>query len=185
MDELLLIEPAQIAMPRAYWLGFEERVLSSQLLLVQPSIQEFDRVMNQIENGPNNAYDMDILTTLYQDSAMVLPHRPYDLLTGEFRGEDHQKYLQDHQQEWDPDAVLKEAKYMHFSDWPLPKVCRNESPSNTFLHSLLFSLGWPDLTKSTRANRLAAQRPPATRQTTVVINRYGLEHTRSFGGGEK
>ena len=130
MDELLFIKPARIAMPRAYWLGFEDRVLSSQLLLVQPSNQEFDRVMKATENAGDNVYDMDILTTLYKDSAMVLPHRPYDLLTGEFRGNEHQKYLQDPQQGWNPDAVLKEAKYMHFSDWPLPKVCMHNTLSN-------------------------------------------------------
>ena len=90
MDELLFIEPARIAMPRAYWLGFEDRVLSSQLLLLQPSNHEFDRVMNATDNAGDNDYDMDILTTLYRDSAMVIPHRPYDLLTGEFRGNEHQ-----------------------------------------------------------------------------------------------
>ncbi|CAF9917937.1 MAG: N-acetylglucosaminyltransferase [Alectoria fallacina] len=121
MDELFLIEPAWIAMPRAYWLGFEGRVLSSQLLLLQPSGYEFDRVMKATTNAGDNDYDMDILNKLYQDSAMILPHKNYDLLTGEFRGDDHQKYLQDNQQGWDPDLVLKEAKYMHFSDWPLPK----------------------------------------------------------------
>lgn len=115
--------PAFVAMPRAYWLGFEARVLSSQLLLLEPTEYEFDRVMNVTEASGSNDYDMDILTTMYQDSAMVLPHRPYDLLTGEFRGTgDHQKYLGNSQQTWDPDAILKEAKYLHFSDWPLPKV---------------------------------------------------------------
>ena len=77
-------------MPRAYWLGFEDHVLSSQLLLLQPSNHEFDRVMNATDNAGDNDYDMDILTTLYRDSAMVIPHRPYDLLTGEFRGNEHQ-----------------------------------------------------------------------------------------------
>ena len=123
MDGVFHLEPACIAMPRAYWLGFEGRVLSSQVILLQPSSYEFDRVLNATENAGNNDYDMDILNTLYRDSAMILPHRRYDLLTGEFRGDDHQKYLQDPQQQWDPDAILKEAKYMHFSDWPLPKVC--------------------------------------------------------------
>ena len=122
LDELFLLEPVRIAMPRAYWLGFEGRVLSSQLLLLQPSEYEFSRVMNATENASGDEYDMDILNALYQNSAMVLPHRRYDLLTGEFRGKDHQNYLQDPQQRWDPDAIFQEAKYLHFSDWPLPKV---------------------------------------------------------------
>ena len=141
MDELLLIKPARIAMPRAYWLGFEDRVLSSQLLLAQPSSEEFDRVMKATENAGDNEYDMDILTTMYKDSAMILPHRLYDLLTGEFRGDEHQRYLQDPQQEWDPDAVLKEAKYLHFSDWPLPKVCEHNILSNCISTHCFLSLG--------------------------------------------
>ena len=137
MDELFLLEPAWVAMPRAYWLGFEGRVLSSQLLLLQPSEYEFDRVMNATQNAGGSDYDMDILNTLYQDSAMILPHRRYDLLTGEFRADDHQKYLQDSQQQWDPDAVLKETKYIHFSDWPLPKVCKGSSFSNIWLLTVI------------------------------------------------
>ena len=127
MDELFLLEPAWVAMPRAYWLGFEGRVLSSQLLLLQPSEYEFDRVMKATATGGDNDYDMDILNLLHQDSAMILPHRRYDLLTGEFRRKDHRNYLRDNQQQWDPDAVWKEAKYIHFSDWPLPKVCTNST----------------------------------------------------------
>lgn len=127
MDELFLLEPAWVAMPRAYWLGFEGRVLSSQLLLLQPSEYEFDRVMKATANAGDNDYDMDILNLLHQDSAMILPHRRYDLLTGEFRRKDHRNYLRDNQQQWDPDAVWKEAKYIHFSDWPLPKVCTNST----------------------------------------------------------
>ena len=81
MDELLFMESARIAMRRAHWLGFQDRVLGYQLLLLQPSNYEFDRVMEATENVGENDYDMDILTTLYQESATVLPHRPYDLLT--------------------------------------------------------------------------------------------------------
>lgn len=36
MDKLSLMELAWVAMPRAYWFGFDGRVLSSQLLLLQP-----------------------------------------------------------------------------------------------------------------------------------------------------
>ncbi len=47
-------------MPRAYWLGFEDRTLSSQLVLLQSSIYEFDRIMNATSNAGNDDYDMDI-----------------------------------------------------------------------------------------------------------------------------
>ncbi|KAI1136832.1 glycosyltransferase family 8 protein [Hypoxylon sp. FL0543] len=121
MDELFLIPPCPVAMPRAYWLFPKEKILSSQLMLVQPSEVEFQRIMEKMESAGRNDYDMEIVNQLYADTAMVLPHRPYDLITGEFRGDDHQNYLGTDREEWDPVAIFNEAKFLHFSDWPVPK----------------------------------------------------------------
>ncbi|KAI1744409.1 glycosyltransferase family 8 protein [Xylaria scruposa] len=121
MDELFLMPPCPVAMPRAYWLFPKDKILSSQLMLVQPSEVEFDRIMNQVESSGRNDYDMEIVNQLYADSAMILPHRPYDLLTGEFRGDDHKNYLGTDREEFDPATIFNEAKYLHFSDWPVPK----------------------------------------------------------------
>lgn len=121
MDELFLMPPCPVAMPRAYWLFPENKILSSQLMLVQPSEVEFDRVMKTMETAERNDYDMEIVNDLYIDQAMILPHRPYDLLTGEFRGKDHKNYLGTDREEWDPVAIFNEAKFLHFSDWPVPK----------------------------------------------------------------
>ncbi|KAI1746804.1 glucose N-acetyltransferase [Xylaria castorea] len=121
MDELFLMPPCPVAMPRAYWLFPKEKTLSSQLMLVQPSEVEFDRIMSQVESSGRNDYDMEIVNQLYADSAMILPHRPYDLLTGEFRGDNHRNYLGTDREEFDPIAIYNEAKYLHFSDWPVPK----------------------------------------------------------------
>ncbi len=125
MDELFLLPPAPVAMPRAYWLGFDDRVLSSQIMLLQPSEFEFRRVVKHIETAASNDYDMEIVNTLYRDSALLLPHRPYNLLTGEFRNIEpntHDKYLGNDEEQWDPQAAYEEAKFLHFSDWPYPKV---------------------------------------------------------------
>ena len=133
MDDLFLMPQAAVAMPRAYWLGFDERTLSSQIMLVEPSEHEFERVVKTTEAGGTGDYDMEVVNKLYKDKALILPHRPYDLLTGEFAAKpdaDHQNYLGDETEQWDPDAVLDEAKYLHFSDWPMPKVgnlCLHES----------------------------------------------------------
>ncbi|KAI1130501.1 glucose N-acetyltransferase [Nemania abortiva] len=121
MDELFLMPPCPVAMPRAYWLFPDNKILSSQLMLVQPSEVEFDRIMKQVESSSRNDYDMEIVNQLYIDSAMILPHRPYDLLTGEFRGDKHQNYLGTDREEFDPVTIYNEAKYLHFSDWPVPK----------------------------------------------------------------
>lgn len=125
MDELFLLPPAPMAMPRAYWLGFDKRVLSSQIMLLQPSEFEFKRAFQGIEKAKANDYDMEIVNDLYKDSALILPHRPYDLLTGEFRNTEsntHDRYLGNDKEQWDPSAAFKEAKFLHFSDWPFPKV---------------------------------------------------------------
>lgn len=125
MDELFLLPPAPMAMPRAYWLGFDERVLSSQVMLLQPSEVEFKRVMRGMEKAESNDYDMEIVNDLYKDSALILPHRPYNLLTGEFRNTNlstHGRYLGNEDEKWDPSAAFQEAKFLHFSDWPFPKA---------------------------------------------------------------
>ncbi|KAI3331781.1 glycosyltransferase family 8 protein [Xylariaceae sp. AK1471] len=129
MDELFLMPPCPVAMPRAYWLFPKNKILSSQLMLVQPSEVEFDRVMKQMEKSSYNDYDMEIVNQLYIDTAMILPHRPYDLLTGEFRGDNHQNYLGTDREEFDPVLIYNEAKYLHFSDWPVPKPWISASES--------------------------------------------------------
>lgn len=53
---------------------------------------------------------------------MIIPHRPYNILTGEWRSKgQHLTYLGNEYEEWDPQRVLDEAKFLHFSDWPVPK----------------------------------------------------------------
>lgn len=121
MDELFLLPPVPVAMPRAYWLYPDKEILSSQVILIEPTEKEFARVMEKVSAAGANDYDMEIVNELYRDSALVLPHRPYDMLTAEFRGSDHSKYLGSDREPWDPVMVYNEAKLAHFSDWPVPK----------------------------------------------------------------
>ena len=124
MDELFLTPPCPVAMPRAYWLldgDPPQRVLSSQLMLVQPSSAEFERIQRYIDSAGKDDYDMEIMNQLYLDSAMILPHRKYDMLTAEFRSDNHSTYLGSEKESWDPVMAYDEAKFMHFSDWPVPK----------------------------------------------------------------
>ena len=137
LDELFLLPKAQVAMPRAYWANppratqDEARAwpLTSLLLLLEPNRAELQHMLETIRhwqqqpNYTSRKYDMDILNHRFGSSAMVLPHRPYALLTAEFRQHDHSPYLgkPPGMASWDADAVLKEAKLVHFSDWPLPK----------------------------------------------------------------
>lgn len=117
MDELFFIPPAPIALPRAYWL--DKPYLSSQVMLIEPSALAFERVKKEIQTAEYGIYDMDIVNDLYWDDCVVIPHRKYNLLTGEFRNKDHTKYLG--KEKWDPVVVIQEAKFIHFSDYPVAK----------------------------------------------------------------
>lgn len=92
------------------------------MMLIQPSEFEFARIMNATDHAKAVENDMEIVNYLYKDSALVIPHRPYAVLTGEWRTKEHTEYLGNPFERWDPDKALKEAKYLHFSDWPIPKV---------------------------------------------------------------
>lgn len=126
MDELFLLPSSPVAMPRAYWL--DQPFLSSQLVLVEPSDVEWHRVQ-EFMNTPDSGFDMDILNTMYKDSCIIIPHKNYNLLSGEFRGDKHEKYLGSDKETWDGAKVLDEAKFVHFSDWPVPKPWLKASDS--------------------------------------------------------
>ncbi|KAJ5660734.1 Glucose N-acetyltransferase 1 [Penicillium longicatenatum] len=129
LDELFFLPKTPIAMPRAYWLLPETNTLSSLMAVIEPSFRDYTDLREVIQpalfgqidiNQTDSRYDMEVLNSRYGDSAMVLPHRQYGLLSGEFRTKNHRRYLGTHE-EWNPDKVLAEAKFVHFSDWPLPK----------------------------------------------------------------
>ncbi|KAK5703860.1 hypothetical protein LTR97_002873 [Elasticomyces elasticus] len=121
MDELFFLPSAPVAMPRAYWLEEHTRVLSSQVVLIEPSAKEFDRIIDSLQHRTSQQFDMEIVNDLYGDSCFIIPHRRYDLLTGELKAEDHSKYLGSSDETWDVHAIMNETKFVHFSDWPYPK----------------------------------------------------------------
>ncbi|CAD0095329.1 unnamed protein product [Aureobasidium mustum] len=107
-----------VAMPRAYWL---DNTLSSQLIVIQPSEQEFGRIEDAFSHRNTSDFDMEILNDLYGKECLILPHRYYDLITGEFRNNFHHRYLDSGTEHWNARRALRDAKYLHFSDWPYPK----------------------------------------------------------------
>ncbi|KAL8945935.1 MAG: hypothetical protein Q9222_007601 [Ikaeria aurantiellina] len=132
MDELFFLPPAPVILPRAYWLDPEYDVtISSAIMVIQPSASEYERITDAIAHAGPTDYDMEVLDTIYKHSAPVLPHRPYLLLSQVFRWENHSSYLgaAAGEEAWDPEAVMKEAKYLHFSEWPLPKPWVRPDPN--------------------------------------------------------
>lgn len=121
MDELFFLPSTPVAMPKAYW--FDHFFLSSQLIVAEPSEKTWLRLQNAIDNQEGHDYDMDILNKLFGTTALVIPHRKYNLLSSEFRNkpDKHEVYLGSSTETWNPREALAEAKYVHFSDWPMPK----------------------------------------------------------------
>jgi hypothetical protein len=131
MDELFLLPQAPVGMPRAYWL--DQPFLSSQLVLIEPSKFEFQRIEEAFNSRSNSDFDMEIVNDLYGTSCFIIPHRKYDLLTGEFKAQpdEHFKYLGSREEKWDPEVIFEEAKFLHFSDWPYPKPWIGASQAST------------------------------------------------------
>ncbi|KAK1524360.1 glucose N-acetyltransferase [Colletotrichum costaricense] len=129
IDELFLSPPATVAVPRAYWLYPEKKIVASHIMLVQPSVAEFARIVEKVDHAGKEEYDMEIINDLYKDSAMILPHRPYALLTRSFGGDHQDYYLANSNEVWDAVTVYNEAKYLHFSDWPMHKPWLKSSDS--------------------------------------------------------
>ncbi|KAL8727698.1 MAG: hypothetical protein Q9166_005871 [cf. Caloplaca sp. 2 TL-2023] len=149
MDELFLLPAAPVVLPRAYWLDGEFDVaITSAIMLIQPSTSEYNLIADAIAHAGRGEFDMEILNTLYKDSAPTLPHRPYALLSQVLRWGNHSSYLGDRDEAWHVDAILKEAKYLHFSEWPLPKPWIRPDPNLVKEH-------WPSCVEEDPTNQMS------------------------------
>ena len=92
MDELFLLPNAPIAMPRVYWFGRadDNLPLSSALMLIQPNPAETKHMWERLqewrllpERSESQYFVEELLNERFAASAMVLPHRPYLLQSGE------------------------------------------------------------------------------------------------------
>lgn len=142
IDELFFLplsKGSPVAMPRAYWILNQAASrsggsrLTSLVIVLEPSKDEAQQLWNAATGLDDNSYaslphnalfDMELLNTRYVNNAITIPHRPFALVTGEFRrkgSHNHTHYLGNSHEEWDAQSAIKEAKLVHFSDWPLPK----------------------------------------------------------------
>jgi hypothetical protein len=70
---------------------------------------------------------MDILNLTYKNPCIIIPHRRYNLVSGEFRADKHERYLGSTEEKWNGKKVFDEAKFVHFSHWPVPKPWNHAS----------------------------------------------------------
>ena len=123
VDELFLLPETPVVMMRDYTLLPSEKILSSRLIILQPSPEESERLTTAVRADvlQEKDDDIDILNRFYGDSAMVLPHQVYGVRASEFRSEDHRYYIGNTYESWDPEQALREASLVHFEDDPFPK----------------------------------------------------------------
>ena len=91
------------------------------MVIVEPSDFEFHRVLDSFSRRQDDDFDMEIVNELYGKDCMIIPHRRYNLITGEFHEKEHHRYPGSKEEIWDPQKVLEEAEFVHFFDWPLRK----------------------------------------------------------------
>ncbi|KAK0101441.1 N-acetylglucosaminyltransferase [Cadophora gregata] len=120
LDSVFLLPKAKLAMPWVYWGEPTGWAFSNQMMLITPSANEFARIQAEIEKADPDQYDLTIVEKLYKSKTLKIPQRPYHLMTGEFRRQDHSKY-RGSSKKWDPEAELHNSKMIHFSDWPIPR----------------------------------------------------------------
>ena len=135
LDELFFLPPTPMAMPRENWIdrSRDDWALSSQLMVLQPDASETKAMWETLQswrldpNMPSSQhYDNELINNRFASSALVLPHRPYLLQTNEIRMHEHEAYMGQSAGPstaigWDPLREIKQAKLIHFDDWPLPK----------------------------------------------------------------
>ena len=123
MDGLFLAPKAPVGLVRAYWKLPKVKELASSFILLEPSDAEYQQlaVSARSESGSQDDAAVRVLNRFYVDSAMVLPHREFGLLSEEFRTEDHIAFQGNSLEAWNPERVTREASLIRFSDDPLPK----------------------------------------------------------------
>lgn len=125
LDHLFLSPPAIVAAPRAFWnkpVHGDRIVLTSLLMLIQPSHEQAERVVKAIETRGGNDYDMEIVNDLFKDDCLVLPHRGLTFLTGDLRHQSHPQYMGSWTDPWNATVEMNNTALVHFSDYPYPKV---------------------------------------------------------------
>lgn len=144
-----------------------EKFFATHIMVVKPKKQIYNNILQYVNNPwyyrfihPNkcsksNDYDMEIINKFIDDDLHkgnlnfgIIDHKTYGVLTGEFREDDHSRFMADPQflpfidpridtQAWDPLKVIYNTKLIHFSDEPIPKPWLQE---NNFDHYNTFKI---------------------------------------------
>lgn len=127
LDHLFLHErtnkSSPISAPVAYWQPLRNNnqpMLTSALMVIDPSYEEFEKVLAAAQTRHIQDYDMDLINDQYEGVIEALPHKGLFMLSAEFRSKDHSQYQG--VDPWNGIEATRNVSYIHFSDWPFPKV---------------------------------------------------------------
>ena len=127
LDYLFLEERANksspISAPTAYWQpprANNSPMLTSALMVIDPSTQEFEKLLAAAQTRHIQDYDMDVINDEYEGIIEPLAHKDLFMLSAEFRSTNHTTYMGS--EPWNGIEQVRKAAYIHFSDWPFPKV---------------------------------------------------------------
>lgn len=133
---------ASISMPVGYWEPLRDNgqsLYSSALMVIEPSTKDFDDLLNAIGSRSKNDYDMDIINNIFTGRIDTLPHRGLFMISSEFRNQNSTKYLGSSEIKWNGIKEMRTVAYIHFSEWPFPKV-RTVFHTNVFFFFLMIQL---------------------------------------------
>lgn len=60
-------------------------------MLIEPSKGRYKKIIDEALRSRD--FNIEVINHIFEDSAIMLPHRRLALLTGEFHAKDHTKYL--------------------------------------------------------------------------------------------
>lgn len=104
-----------------------------------------DQKPSSKKNDNDGEYEEETETEKWKNSYAVRDHRGLFMLSGELSQQEHTKFLTNYianttaldtgsqlqiKDLWNPNFAFATTAYIHFSDWPFPKVCSSLSFSN-------------------------------------------------------
>lgn len=184
---------------------------ASHVMVIRPSAKIYERLLKYVNNPwywsllyrnlilATDDYDMEIINKFIDDDLHngilkfgIIDHRIYGVLTGEFRQDDHPKFIADPQYlplighlktgNWDPLQVSTKLKLVHFSDEPIPKPWLME---NNYQHYNTFKIYCGRNINYTKFNREFPINKPRLTDDCVSVElwawfRSKFRETRNF-----
>ncbi|KAM0521804.1 hypothetical protein ACHAPE_002365 [Trichoderma viride] len=92
-----------------------KEMLASHFFVIQPDKYEFSRIQKAIKLAADDEYNMELLNKLYHDTATVLPHWPYTMMSSELYETNHTLYLGSDAKEWTSMAVMSQVRMVRIS----------------------------------------------------------------------